>query len=342
MRAAVLTRLGDVAIQDVPDPVPAADEILIRTEYAGICGSDLHAFRGEHPFRKPPVVLGHEVAGRIVETGCEVRALHPGDRVTVMPLVACGTCPPCRAGRQNICLQKAVPGAGAWLGTFAEYVTAKASVAYPLSAATPSELGVLAEPLAVGIHGAFRQGAVQAGGRVLVLGAGPIGLLTAIAARAAGAAQLALTDLLDFNLRLGRDLAGATGYNTGDGAWEAAMARAHPEKFDVAFLCSSAPATVAQALAWTRRGGRIVVTGMFHRPVPVDLTAVNLNELELVGSVVYDHDDFRRAVRWLEEGRVDFRRLVTHVLPLARAQDGLRMLSERTGDIAKILLRVEA
>jgi L-iditol 2-dehydrogenase len=339
MRAAVLTQVGEVSIREVPDPVPAPDEIVIRTEYAGICGSDLHAFRGEHPFRKPPVILGHEVAGTVAATGSAVVRLRAGDRVTVMPLVACGTCGPCRMGRQNICLRKAVPGVGGWLGTFADYVTAKADVAYVVSAATPSELAVLAEPLSVGIHGAFRQGRVQPGDRVLVLGAGPIGLFTAMAARAAGAGEIALTDLLDFNLRLGQQLAGAVPYNTGREAWEAEMARAHPDRFDIAFLCSGAPVTVQQALAWTRRGGRIIVTGMFNRPVPIDLTAVNLNELELVGSVVYDHEDFGRAVRWIEEGRFDFRCLVTHVLPLARAQDGLQMLASRTEDAAKILLR---
>jgi L-iditol 2-dehydrogenase len=228
---------------------------------------------------------------------------------------------------------------GGWLGTFAEYVTAKASVAYALSSATPPDLAVLAEPLAVGIHGAFRQGRVQPGDRVLVLGAGPIGLLTAMAARAAGAGEITLTYLIDINVTLGGELARATGINTRDAGWEARMAGAAPEKFDIAFLCSGAPATVAQALAWTRRGGRIIVTGMFHRPVPIDLTAVNLNELELVGSVVYDHEDFARALRWIEEARFDFRRLVTHVLPLGRAQDGLEMLADRTQAVAKILLR---
>lgn len=338
MRAAVLTAVEQVAIQEVADPVPGPDELLIRTAYAGVCGSDLHAFRGQHPFRKPPVVLGHEVSGTVVGMGASVTGFAPGDPVTVMPLVACGSCRPCRTGRENICLHKRVPGAGAWLGTFAEYVTAAAAVTYKLAPATPLDLGVLAEPLAVGIHGTYRQGRVQPGDRVLILGAGPIGLLTALAARAAGAAEIALTDLLEFNLALGRTLAGAVTYNSGSPAWEEAIGQAHPDKFDVAFLCSGAPVTVAQAVSALRRGGRVIVTGMFHRPVPVDLSAVNLNELELVGSVVYDHQDFRRALEWIETGRFDLRPLVTQTLPLAAAQDGLKILADRTEDAVKILL----
>jgi L-iditol 2-dehydrogenase len=334
-----LTAIERIAIREVADPIPAPDEILIRTAYAGICGSDLHAFRGQHPFRKPPVVLGHEVAGTVVLAGSDVRDFRPGDPVTVMPLVACGDCRLCRSGRQNLCLHKLVPGAGAWSGTFAEYVTARASVVYRLSAAMPLTLGVLAEPLAVGIHGAFRQGRVAPGDRVIVLGAGPIGLLTALAARAAGAAEIVLTDLLDFNLALGRELCGAIPVNAGSASWETELSRAQPDGFDVAFLCSNAPSTVRQATRAVRRGGRIIVTGMFHQPVPVDLSAVNLHELELIGSVVYDHQDFQRAVEWLEEARFDFGRLVTHVLPLARAQEGLRILADRNEDAAKLLLR---
>jgi len=209
MKAAILENAGRIEVRDVRDLRPAPDELLIRTAYAGVCGSDLHAFRGKHPFRKPPVILGHEVAGTVVECGASVEGFRPGDRVTVMPLLPCGTCLLCRMGRANVCLNKRVPGVGEWLGSFAEYSLAKASVAFKLGAATPFELGVLAEPLAVGIHSVFRQARVAAGGRVIVLGAGPIGIFTAMAARAAGAGEIVMTDLLDFNLALVREMCGA-------------------------------------------------------------------------------------------------------------------------------------
>jgi L-iditol 2-dehydrogenase len=339
VRAAVLTEVGQIAVQEVADPVLGPDEVRIQTACAGVCGSDLHAFRGKHPFRKPPVILGHEVAGTVVEAGREVADLRVGDRVTVMPLVSCGACRMCRLGRENICLNKRVPGAGGWLGSFADFTTAKHSVTYRLGAGTPFELGVLAEPLAVGVHAATRQARIDAESRVLVLGGGTIGILTALAAHAAGARDIVITDLFDFNLRLTHELCGARPVRVDQAGWEEALARVYPDKFDAAFLCSGAPATVAQAMRLTRRGGRIVVTGLFLEPVPMDLTAVTLAELEVVGSQIYDHRDFRTALDWIDAGRFDFRRLVTQLFPLAQAQDALTVLADRTQDAVKILLQ---
>lgn len=192
----------------------------------------------------------------------------------------------------------------------------------------------------MGIHSVFRQARVAAGDRVIVLGAGPIGIFTAMAAHAAGAGEIVMTDLLDFNLAIVREMCGAITYNSGGADWETALARVYPEGFDVAFLCSGAPITVRQALACVRRGGRIMVTGMFLDPVPMDLLAVNLNELELIGSAVYDHEDFRKAVEWIDGGRFDFRKLVTHTFPLEKAQDALTLLADRTEDAVKILLKM--
>jgi L-iditol 2-dehydrogenase len=338
MRAAVLTEVGRIEVREVADPTLAPDEVRIQTACAGVCGSDLHAFKGKHPFRKPPVILGHEVAGTVVEVGRDVGKLRLGDRVTVMPLVACGTCRLCRLGRANVCLNKQVPGAGGWLGSFAEQTVAKGAVTFRIGDGTAFELGVLAEPLAVGVHAATRQARIEPDSRVLVLGGGTIGILTALAARAAGAKDIVLTDLFDFNLRLTRELCGARTARVDQAGWEEELARDTPDKFDVAFLCSGAPATVGQAMRLTRRGGRIVVTGLFLEPVPVDLTAVTLGELELVGSQIYDHRDFRTAVEWIDAGRFDFRRLVTQIFPLAKAQDALTVLADRTQDAVKILL----
>jgi L-iditol 2-dehydrogenase len=227
---------------------------------------------------------------------------------------------------------------GGWLGSFAEYTVAKASVTFKLGEATACELGVLAEPLAVGVHAVTRQGRPEQGSRVLVLGGGTIGILTALAARAAGAGTLVVTDLFEFNLALTQALCRAATVQVGREGWEAELARSYPEKFDVTFLCSGALDTVGQATRLTRRGGRIVVTGLFLEPVPMDLTAVTLGELEVVGSQIYDHQDFRTAVDWIDAGRFDFRRLVTHTFPLERAQDVLRLLADRTEDAVKILL----
>jgi L-iditol 2-dehydrogenase len=270
MKAAVLVETGKIDIREIDRPILGRDDLLIKTACAGVCGSDLHAFRGKHPFRKPPVILGHELAGTVVECGSDVQGFRPGDRVTVMPLVAC-ECPNVSDGSREHLPEQAGAGAGAWLGSFAEYALAKASIAYKLAEGTPCELGVLAEPLAVGVHAVQRQARIEPGSRVLVLGGGTIGILTALAARAAGAGDIVATDLFDFNLALTRELCGAATIHAGEAGWEEGLARACPDKFDATFLCSGASAM------WPGRStdppGRLDHRDRFLEPVLVDLTA---------------------------------------------------------------------
>jgi len=275
MKVAILEDKYRIAVREMSDLRPGPDDLLIETRYAGICGSDLHAFKGLHPFRKPPVILGHELSGTVVDIGKEVRGFRPGERVTVMPLLACKKCQHCQMGDENICLNKRVPGIEGWLGSFAQYFLSKPSITYKLGENTGLDLGALAEPLAVGIHSVFQRGSVEAGSRVLVLGAGTIGILTALAAKMAGAKEIVVTDLFDFNLRVTRELCGAQSYNAKTEGLEEIILKDFPQKFDVTFLCSGAPKTVTQAFLLTRRGGRIVVTGLFLTPVPTELTAVS-------------------------------------------------------------------
>src|SRR5574337_150838 len=132
MKVAMLEDKFRIAVREVGDLHPAADELLIETRFAGVCGSDLHAFKGVHPFRKPPVILGHELSGTIVELGKGVTGFRPGERVTVMPLLACKNCLPCQMGHENICLNKRVPGVEGLLGSFAQYFLSKPSITHKL------------------------------------------------------------------------------------------------------------------------------------------------------------------------------------------------------------------
>jgi L-iditol 2-dehydrogenase len=338
MKAAILEDKYRIVTKEVGHLRPGPDEILIETKFTGICGSDIHAFRGIHPFRKPPVILGHELSGTVVEMGKDVKGFRLGDRVTVMPLIACGKCIHCQMGKENICLNKKVPGVEGWQGSFAQYFISKPMITYKIGESTGLDTAVLAEPLAVGIHSVYQQGGIEKGSSVLILGAGTIGILTALAAKTAGAKEIAITDLFDFNLTATKDLCGARTYSAKGGAVEEVILKDYPQKFDVTFLCSGAAGTVKQGLQLTRRGGRIVVVGMFLEPVPIELTSISLNELEFIGSVVYDHDDFKKAVDWIDSGLFDFAKLITHIFPLEKAEVAMNFLINHEGDAIKILL----
>jgi L-iditol 2-dehydrogenase len=341
MKAARLETEGHIEIVEIERPNVGPDDVLIEVTYAGVCGSDLHSFEGSHPFRKPPTVLGHELSGTIREIGSDVGAqktLAVGDRVTVMPYIHCGHCAMCQRGHTNICLNKTVPGIKGWIGTFAEYFLAPAAVTYRLGPNTDLKLGALAEPLAVAVHSAD-QGRVTQGDRVLVLGAGTIGLLSGVAARQMGASVVAITDLYAHNLEVGQALGFDNAYQADRADLVEAIRADHLEGFDVLFLTAGAASTVGQALALAQRRARIVATALFSRAVTFELGPITLGEMELVGTQIYTDADYQRVLRLLDERTYPLERLIDHVLPLNEAQAALEMLASHSQDAIKILLQ---
>ena len=245
MRAAVLQEPRQVAVVDVPEPV-AEDGVLLRMRAVGLCGSDLHTWRGHHPFRKPPVVLGHEGAGEVVSSADP--AFSVGDRVAVLPALSCWECTRCEAGHPHLCAAKRVPGGG-WPGMLSEYFAAPARVLVPLADEIGYDEGALIEPLAVAWH-CTSGGAVMAGDSVAVLGGGPIGSLVAAVSRIRGASTVLVSDVKSYNREfLGRqgvshvvdpsesDLLAAGAALTGDG-------------FDVVVVASGHPSCLAEAWHW--------------------------------------------------------------------------------------------
>lgn len=336
MKQMLLQSVGEMVARDVAMPVPGPGELVIRVAYAGVCGSDLHSFRGTHPFRSAPVVLGHELSGTVAAKGAAVEGLELGDPVTVMPYLPCGTCRYCQMGRDNICENKVVPGQD-WAGTFGEYFVSPAAVTFKLGEHTGLDLGALAEPLAVGVHSAERA-RVHEGTQALVLGGGSIGLLTAAAAHLAGASSVAVTDLYIHNLAVARALGAQHTYEASDVDLVDTIHRDYPDGFDVVFLTSGAGVTFQQALALAQRGARVIVSAFFTREVSLSFLTVTIHELELLGSQIYQPGDFETALCYLDEQRLPFESLITHRLPLDKAQDALSMLDRHSEDAIKVLL----
>lgn len=337
MKVARLVKDQRIQIEEVETPVCGPDELLIKTRYAGVCGSDLHAFKGQHPFRKPPVVLGHETVGSVAEAGAEASNFSVGDSVSVMPYLNCGECVSCRNDLSNICKNRIVPGTGNWLGTFAEYFVTKSHIAFALGRNTSFETGALAEPFAVAVH-SVRQGRMHPGNDVAVLGAGPVGLFSGIAARASGAGKIAVTDLYLGNLKQAESLFGAAGFNAGESDLVEKLQSYQPDGFDVVFLCGNAAVMIEQAMAIAKPGGRIVVTGMFMKPIPFNFLDLTLREIEFIGTQIYDRNDFNIALDLLDKNEYDCRRLVTHIFPYDQAQQALELVANPQEDSIKVLL----
>jgi L-idonate 5-dehydrogenase len=325
MKACLLRGVRDLSVIDLPEPQPAAGEVLVRLTAGGICGSDLHYFTegGAGDFRlREPLVPGHEGAGEIVALGPGVTGLRPGDRVAVNPSHPCGRCEPCRGGSRQLCTQVRFFGSGARFphvqGLFAELFVADAGNCLPIPDRLPARAAACAEPLAVALHAVDRAGAL-AGRAVFIAGSGPIGVLLAAAARLAGAARVCVTDLFDEPLAVARAM----------GASETVNVRTQPDRlrefaagrgtFHAAFEASGHPAGLASALTVTAPGGTIVQVGMLpHGDSPAPLNQLVAKELRLVGTFRFDRE-YAAAVEALASGRLDVAPLLTHEFTFAEA-----------------------
>jgi L-iditol 2-dehydrogenase len=315
-------------IAHVPTPEFGVRDVLISVEATGICGSDLHAYLGKHRFRKAPAILGHEVVGRVVQLGEQVESLNVGDLVTVMPLIACGTCSRCETGRSHLCSNKVMPGTPGWAGTFAEYFVAPESVTLKLPGDFPIALGALLEPLAVAVHAA-RQADSIAGKAVRILGAGPIGHLIAVVARNMAAGRIDCIDPEPAALDAARKQ-GFRAYEPSDaGDLRAA---------DVTFVTANHSSSLDEALGYTDASGAIVVVAMYEGKVPVDIYELVFSELTMRGSMLYSLDDFREAVEVARENASGLSEIVTPLMPLNEAPAEFERLARGERSALKSLL----
>ncbi|MBS7614486.1 galactitol-1-phosphate 5-dehydrogenase [Candidatus Bathyarchaeota archaeon] len=337
MKAAVWYGGKDIRIEDVPKPKIKDDEVLVRVRAVGICGSELHAFEGVSQRRTPPLVMGHEFSGEIVELGKNVNNLNIGEKVTVDPIKRCGTCTPCVRGQGSVCRNVKLLGLHT-SGAFAEYVAVPALNCYVLPEHVSFEEGAMAEPLAVGIR-AVNSTDVRLGDTTVVIGAGIIGSMTLKAAKAAGAGLLIVSDVVDFRLDYSKTLGADITINS---KTEDLVTRitelTNGSGADVVFEAVGLEATVQQGLRMLGIGGKLTIIGMLSKNMSLDVLSIVTRELQIRGSYAYAQDDFRRAFNYLCNRKIDVKRLITNVMPLEKVKEGFEMLSEKRGNVLKIIL----
>lgn len=337
MRRAVLDGPGRVRIADVDAPTPADGEALVRVLSAGVCGGDVALLHGRNAVANYPLTPGHECVG-VVEHAPAGAAVAAGDHVIVFPTLSCGRCRACREGRENHCPQMRVLGLNDPRGCFADRIAVDAGQLIGIDAGLASRVGALLEPLAVGVH-VNRRGAVANGDRVLVVGTGVIGILSALVARARGAAEVFFVDRLPERA----DLLAALGFSHFSTALGAALDEWIAEaagEVDVVLDTVTVPETVATAVAALRRGGTYVPVAS-PKPeqqlcLPYDL--LYAQELTVAGCRNYNRADFREAVALSFSGAVDPTPLVTDRVPLTALPDALEALTSAPAEHLKILV----
>lgn len=319
MRVAVLNRPLELVVEERPAPRAGPGQVLVRVRSVGVCGSDTHYFEHGRIGRfvvERPLVLGHEASGEVVEVGPGVRRLVAGQRVSIEPGVPDLICAQCLAGRYNLCPAMSFFATPPVDGAFAELVVVHEAFAHPVPDSMSDDAAALLEPLSVGIW-ACRKGQVGAGSRVLVTGAGPVGLVTVQTALAFGATEVVVSDVNPQRLALAAEL-GAT--RTVD-AREAGVAGLDAVP-DVLIECSGHPPVIAEGIRALAPAGRAVLVDMGGDEVAMPLSVIQERELVVTGVFRYANT-WPTAIALVAAGRVDLDRLVTGVFRLDQAAEAL-------------------
>ena len=303
MRQQVMTAPGKIIFRDVEVPEPGPEQVLVKMMKIGVCGSDIHVYHGTHPYTSYPVTQGHEVSGRIEALGSRVTGLRIGQKVTVEPQIYCGSCYPCRHGKYNLCEKLKVMGFQS-TGMASEYFAVDASKVTPLPEELTYSEGAMIEPLAVTVHAAKRFPEIRGAGAV-ILGCGPIGILLLQSLKAMGAGKVMVTDISDARLELARSLGADWAVNTGRKDFGEALVECFgPDKADVIYDCAGTDITMNQAIRNARKGSTIILVAVFGKMANVDLAKLNDSELDLNTSMMYRHEDYEDAIRFVKEGKI--------------------------------------
>lgn len=324
MKAMRLESIGNLVVREIEKPVPGPDDLLVRVEACGICGTDRHLLHGEFP-STPPVTLGHEFCGIVEAMGEDVKGFRLGARITGDPNIACGRCPQCHAGRVNLCRNLKAIGISRD-GGFADYVVVPQKQAFEIPLDLPATHGAFCEPLACCIHGVDLAG-LKTGSSAIVLGGGVIGLLTLQLARLAGATRILLVTRSAEKRRLAESLGATTTVDPGDGDLIARITAENgllPGGADVVFECAGVAETMQQAPRLARRGGTAVILGVMPQGATIEIEPFDLlfREVALISSFVnpFTH---ARAADLIASGRVRVEPLISRRIGLEEAPEAI-------------------
>lgn len=355
-KAARIYGKKDIRIEDVEIADPREDQVQIKVKYCGICGSDLHAYlegwglpTTPHPLtgKTVPITMGHEFAGEVVKVGSHVQKLKVGDAVAVEPLIACGKCENCRKGFYNLCNKAAAKdGAGNFLGFsdnggFAEYANVDEFFAHKMPTGMNYKLGALAEPTAV-VFEAIKKSGLRAGQDVAVEGAGPIGLLTSMLAKLAGANHVYVIDVSEVRLQKANELGLKRTLNPNKVDVVKEVQKECPNGVDISFEAAGVQPTFESALKLTKRTGTLQIVALFGKPLKINITNdVIMQGIDIITTLAYNNS-YPEVLGILNNHRELFSKVITKQISLNEVVDqGIKALATEKNQM-KILVSPEA
>ena len=343
MKTAVMLGIGKMGFEEREIPQVKEDEVLVKLEYVGICGSDLHYYEsgaiGDYVV-KPPFVLGHEPGGTVVEVGRNVKHLKAGDRVALEPGKTCGHCEFCKTGRYNLCPDVVFFATPPVDGVFQEYVAHEADLCFKLPDNVSTMEGALIEPLAVGFHAAM-QGGARAGQTAVVMGAGCIGLVTMMALKAIGVTKVYTVDIMEKRLQKALELGADGVINAGQAdAVEEVRKLTDGKGCDLVIETAGTQATTVQAIRMTKKGAAIVLVG-YSKSGEMTLPMSLALDKELTFKTVFRYRHiYPMAIDAVAAGKVNLKGIVTDIFTLDEIQKAMDHSVNNKADIVKAVVRI--
>jgi L-iditol 2-dehydrogenase len=341
MKALLLSEYSRLELVDLPMPRPGRDEVLVRVEACGICGSDVHGYDGSSGRRIPPIVMGHEAAGTVAAIGAGASGAQEGDRVTFDSTIYCGECEYCRRGQLNLCGRRQVLGVSTpeyrRQGAFAEYVVVPHRIVHRVPSNITFPEAAMVEPLAVAVH-AVSLAQVPENASALVVGAGTIGLLVLQALRAAGCLQVYVTDVDDSRLELAKRLGAVSTIHAKTADTVSELQRlTSGAGVDVAFEAVGNTAAVKTAIESVRKGGTVMLIGNVAPQVELPLQMVVSREIRLQGSAA-SAGEYPQCIEMLARGDVDVKSVISLVAPIEEGPQWFERLHARQANLMKVVL----
>ena len=336
MKAMVLRGPDDLSLEEVPDPIPASDEVEIKVNFTGICGTDMNLIRGRYSAATYPLVAGHETMGEVIKAS-ENSEWQPGDRVTVFPAYGCRACEACKAGRIAHCPEAKTVGVLRPGGYFSERIVAHSDRAFRLPDEMEDDVGAMVEPTAVAVH-AVKRGQMETGAKVVVIGGGSIGLLTAQVARAYGASEVIISEPISDRRSVAREIGFAQTCNPLE-VDLASFVLDGVGMVDVVFDLVGTDKTLSDSEEMLRPDGHLVIIALPHGENPtIPYQKVFAKELKVIGSRTYFMEDFPEAIDLLGKEKVLVKPLLSETLPLGKLSDAADLLEQQPGKFIKILV----